>query len=269
MLTRSTQPYWDKAAETYDQVFTHTLIGQAERNAVWRELGRVFHSGQRILELNCGTGVDAAHLAETGVRVLACDIAPRMIEMARQRVGSTGLGQLIDFRVLATEDIAALGDEGPFDGAFSNFAGMNHVEDLSAVARNLAQLLRPGARVLLCMLGRFTPWEVGLHLVHGRPSKTVERFQRGGTIHQHADNVILKTHYPSVGDMVRMFEPGFRLCEWMGVGIALPPSYLESWARRFPWALEQLANVDRWLGRLPGLRGMGGHILLQFERMPG
>ncbi len=267
MSTRSAQPYWDKAAETYDQVFTHTLIGQAERNAVWQELGRVFHSGHRILELNCGTGVDAARLAQSGVRVLACDIAPRMIEVARQRVSSTGLGQLIDFRVLPPEQIAVLGDEGPFDGAFSNFAGLNHVEDLAAVARNLAQLLRPGARVLLCLLDRFSPWEAAWHLVHGRPGKTMERFKDSGTIHQHPDNVILKTHYPSISAMVRMFAPEFRLCGWKGIGIALQPSYLESWARRFRWALDRLASVDRWLGRLPGMRGMAGHVLVQFERV--
>ena len=267
MSTGSTQPYWDKAAETYDRVFTHTLIPQVERNPVWQELECLFHSGQRILELNCGTGVDALHLAESGVRILACDIAPGMIEMARRRLASARLGELVDFRVLATEDIAVLGDESPFDGAFSNFAGLNHVEDLSAVARNLAQLLRPGARVLNCLLGRFTPWEVAGHLVHGRPGKTTERFKRGGTIHQHPDNMILKTHYPSVGAMVRMFAPGFRLREWKGVGIALPPSYLESWARRFPWALDQLASADRWLGRLPVLRGMAGHVLVQFERV--
>lgn len=267
MSTRSTQPYWDKTAETYDQVFTHTLIGQAERNAVWQELGRVFHSGQRILELNCGTGVDAARLAQSGVRVLACDIAPRMIEVARQRVSSTGLGQLIDFRVLPTEQIAVLGDEGPFDGAFSNFAGLNHVEDLAAVARNLAQLLRPGARVLLCMLGRFAAWEIARCLAHGHPGKAIERFKHGGTIHRHADNVTLKAHYPSVGAMVRMFTPEFRLREWKGVGIILPPPYMESWARRFPKVLDPVAIADRWLGRCPLLRGMAGHVLFHFERV--
>jgi 2-polyprenyl-3-methyl-5-hydroxy-6-metoxy-1,4-benzoquinol methylase len=267
MLTGSTQPYWDKAAETYDQVFTHTLIGRAEREAVWQELGRIFHSGQRILELNCGTGVDAAHLAESGVRVLACDIAPRMIEVARQRVSSTGLGQLIDFRVLPTEEIAALGNEGPFDGAFSNFAGLNHVEDLSAVARYLAHLLKPGARVLLCMLGRVAPWEIAWYLAHGHPAKAIERFKRDGTIHRHPDKVTLKAHYPSVGAIVRMFTPEFRLREWKGIGVILPPPYMESWARRFPKVLDRLASTDRWLGRFPVLRGMAGHILFHFERV--
>ena len=60
--------YWDGTADTYDQVFPETLVGKAQRNAVWRELDRAFQSGQRVLELNCGTGIDAVHLASRGVR---------------------------------------------------------------------------------------------------------------------------------------------------------------------------------------------------------
>jgi SAM-dependent methyltransferase len=266
MLTLSTQPYWNKAAATYDRVFAHTLIGRAERNTVWLELGRLFHSGQRILELNCGTGIDAVHLAESGVRVLACDIAPRMIEKGRKRLGSTKLSELVEFRVLPTEEIAVLRPEGPFDGALSNFAGLNCVGDLSGVARSLGQLLKPGAQVLLCMLGRFAPWEMAWYLAHGNPGKAFERFKSGGTVRQVDDHVTLRHYHPSVAAIARMFTPEFRLRGWKGMGIILPPPYLESWARRFPKVLDRLAGADRWVGRVPLLRGMAGHVLLQFER---
>jgi len=51
----STQVHLDDVAESYDRVFTYTVIGRAERNAVWRELTQIFHAGQHILKLNCGT----------------------------------------------------------------------------------------------------------------------------------------------------------------------------------------------------------------------
>ena len=134
-LARSAQAYWDMTAEKYDQIFPNKAIGQAQREVVWQELSGIFHSGQRVLELNCGTGIDAVRLAEGGVRVLACDISPRMIEVARRRALAENAGKLVDFRVLPTGDIAALKDEGPFEGAFSNFAGLNCVEDVSAVLK--------------------------------------------------------------------------------------------------------------------------------------
>jgi ubiquinone/menaquinone biosynthesis C-methylase UbiE len=261
------QAYFDEAAETYDQSFTDTVIGRAERNAVWEKLRHVFHPGQRIVELNCGTGVDAIRLAESGVRVLACDIAPRMIDIARRRLSSTQLGGLVDFRVLATEDIAVLGDDAPFDGAFSNFAGLNCVEDLSVVARGLARLLKPRSPVLLCVSGRFVPLEIAWHLAHGRPRRAMRRLKRGGTVgHTTPDGKVI-IHYPSVETLARVFAPDFRLQGWKGIGVTMPPAYFEAWARRFPKVFNRLAKVDRWAGRLPVLRGMAGHVLLQFEKV--
>lgn len=264
---RSVQTYFDCAADTYDQVFTNTAIGRAERDAVQQDLRRVFHSGQRILELNCGTGLDALSLARCGVKVLACDIAPRMIEIARRRLSLTSLGDLVSFRVLANEQIEQLVNEGPFDGAFSNFEGLNCVEDLASFARKLRLLLKPGSRILLCMLGRFVPLEIAWHLAHGHPRKSMRRFRREGTIARLTDDVTFRVHYPSVKALARMFAPAFRLREWKGIGVVLPPAYFEAWARRFPRILDGLATADRWLGRLPLLRSTAGHVLLQFERL--
>jgi SAM-dependent methyltransferase len=268
MATPHTQPYWNKAAEVYDQEFTDTLVGRAERALVWEEIGRVFRAGQRILELNCGTGMDALHLAESGVRVLACDLAPGMIAMARRRLNVSALADWVDLRVLPTEEIAALKDEGPFDGAFSNFAGLNMVRNLSGVARDLATLLNPGAQVLLCLAGRVAPWDIAWSLAHGDLSRAFQRFKSEG-VERLVEGVRVNTHFPSIGKMVRIFAPEFRLRSCRGIGISLPPSYSEPWARRHPRLFDGLASADRWLGRLPGLRALAGHVLLRFERVGG
>ncbi len=115
---RSAQVYWNAAAETYEQKFSGTTVGRARRHAVWRDLERVFKPGERILELNCGTGIDAVFLAGKGVHILGCDIAPRMIELAHELASQAELTAPPDFRVLPTENLAVLAQEGPFDGAF-------------------------------------------------------------------------------------------------------------------------------------------------------
>jgi ubiquinone/menaquinone biosynthesis C-methylase UbiE len=260
LSTRASQTYWNTVAETYDQVFPYTLIGRVQRDVVWRELERVFHPGQRILELNCGTGIDAVHLAENGVTVFACDISSRMIEMACRRLSATGLEELVQFRTLPTEDIAMLGGEGPFDGAFSNFSGLNHVGDLSAVARDLARLLKPGARALLCIAGRFVPSEMMWYLAHGNLRKAMRRLTKL------CDDATLEVHYPSVGAIARIFAPEFRLREWKGIGVTVP-SCLEHVVGQHPKVLNRLARADRWIGRVPVLRGMADCVLLQFERI--
>lgn len=269
MAAGSIQGYWDETSASYDEVFTNTVIGRAERDAVWRELDRVFQAGQRILELNCGTGVDALRLAEHGVRVLACDLSPGMIEAARRRLESSAVAHLVDFRVLRTEEIGALAGEGPLDGAFSNFAGLNCVPDLAGVARTLGCLMRPSARMLFCMLGRYPPWDMARYVAHGELRKATERLRSGGTLRAFADGSAHRVHYPSPGVIARTFAPEFRLRKLTGVGLSLPPTFMEPWAGRLPRLFEGLARADRWLGRVPGVRCLAGHVLLEFERVEG
>jgi SAM-dependent methyltransferase len=262
----SITPPFDAVAETYDEVFTNSLIGRAQRDSVWRELDRCFSYGQRILELNCGTGVDAIHLAGRGVKTLACDAAPRMIEVARRRLSAAQDLAKVEFRILATENLGWLEDRGPFDGAFSNFAGLNCVKNLRGVARDLASLVRPGGRFVAGMAGRFVAWEIVWYLAHGNVRKALRRFQRRGVTARLADGVTVRVQYSSVRDMTEMFAPEFKLRRWKGVGVAVPPSYLEHLAQQFPAVLNALAKADRWLGLCPLIRATADHVLLTFER---
>jgi ubiquinone/menaquinone biosynthesis C-methylase UbiE len=266
-LTHSSRGYWDHAAETYEQDFAGTVIGGTRRDAVWRELDAAFRPGDRILELNCGTGIDAVHLAERGIQITACDISPRMIELARERALRASLGDRASFRVVPTEDLASIQNEGPFDGAFSSFSGLNCVQNLSGVRENLARLVKPGAKVVVSVMGRFVPWEVLWFLAHGDLKKASRRCHRKDVFDLDAGK--LNIRFRSVAEMARQFAPDFRLTQWKGVGIAVPPSYMEHWARRFPRVTRALAQADRLLGRAPLFRGMADCILLKFQRTQG
>jgi ubiquinone/menaquinone biosynthesis C-methylase UbiE len=169
----------DAIAESYDEVFTNSVTGRAQRDLVWRELERCFHPGQRVLELDCGTGVDAAHLAENGVEVWACEESSRMLEVARRRIAASHLDASVHLRLLPTSEISDLQGEAPFDGAFSDFGTLNCLGDMDAVARNLAGLLRPGGKAVLCMAGTCVPWEIIYFAWHGRFRETFRRFGRG------------------------------------------------------------------------------------------
>jgi SAM-dependent methyltransferase len=230
---------------------------------VWRDLDRVFHRGQRILELNCGTGIDAVHLAARGTHVLACDISSRMIQLARDSV-PLGLPGELQFRVLPTEHIAWLEDRAPFDGAFSNFSGLNCVEDLASVARDLSFLLKPRAPLVVCIIGRFVPWEIVWFLAHGEPRRAFARARGKVEVEPGA----VKVQHPSVREMARLFAPYFELRWNRGVGITVPPSYLEHWACRFPRATRLLAGVDEAIDRMPLFRNLGDCVLLEFLRVP-
>lgn len=99
----------------------------------------------RILEVGCGWGELAAWLArETGSEVIAVDLSPRMVELARQRG--------VDARVA---DVQALpfGD-GEFDCVVAAWM-LYHVPDLEGGIAELARVLQPGGTLVAVTNSRF------------------------------------------------------------------------------------------------------------------
>jgi ubiquinone/menaquinone biosynthesis C-methylase UbiE len=257
---------FDEIADTYDARFTNSAVGLAQRGSVWEELDRTFRAGQRILEIKCGTGVDALHLARRGVEVVACDSAPGMIAVARLRSGAAGSRAPVDFRILATERIGELRNEGPFDGILSNFAGLNCIQDLAPVVRDLARLVKPRTKAVLCFFGHFCLWETAWYLLRGDFSKAVRRLNRSGVRDKLSSRSEVEVEYHSAQQLKKMFSPHFRLTGWKGVGVTVPPSYLGSLAVKYPSLFHVASEIDPWLGRCPGMRAVADHMLLTFER---
>lgn len=103
--------------------------------------------GERVLDLGCGTGHQAAALAQQGCRVVGLDADDRMLAKARaDHAGVRGLEFVAgDAQEL---DVAALiGPEGehPFDAVLSN-AALHWMPRTDAVLRGVAAVLRPEGR---------------------------------------------------------------------------------------------------------------------------
>ena len=252
---------FDRVASSYDESFTHTAIGRAQRKQAWSCLLAAFPPGGRILELNCGTGADARFLAGHGRSVLSCDASAAMIAVARRR--SHGLSN-VEYRHIANESLGILSEEEPFDGAFSNFSGLNCVAELNPVARELANLVKPGARVLLCLWSRCCLAEVFWYLLRGQPKKAVRRFSGEATAT--LDGIRMPVYYPTVGKIRRSLAPWFRLESHRAIGLFVPPSYVEPWMSRHSKMLDGLEWLDRACCDWPILRGAGDHVLLEFVR---
>ncbi len=254
---------FDSAAAAYDATFSSSVLGGLARRAVWRRLDVCFAAGDRVLELGCGTGEDAVHLARRGVRVVATDRSPAMLAVARQKVEEAGLGERVETRRLAIEDLSgeAARLKPPFDGALSSFGALNCVADLAAAARDLAACLRPGAVAALSLMGPLVPWEWAWYLLRGRPATALRRLRPGGVVWRG-----MRVRYPSIRALRRGFEPSFSLRRVAAVGALLPPSYAEAWAARHPRAV---ARLDRWERRFetrPPLPWLADHYLAELER---
>lgn len=255
---------FDRVAASYDETFTDSMIGRAQRKQVWTRLLSAFPLGQRILELNCGTGEDAQFLAERGRSVVACDASSAMIEVARRRVhNQVGLADL-RFGQLANEDLDLMPRRPLFDGAFSNFSGLNCLEDLKPVARNLAGLVRPGGNVLLCLWSRACLVELLWYALHGQFQKAGRRLS--GHAAAKVNELTISVAYHTVGQVRRAFDPWFELRTRQAIGLFVPPSYTEHWIRKHATTLALMEQLDRHCATWPLLRDVGDHVLLEFQR---
>lgn len=267
-LTAEYSVPFDHIADSYDATFSDSLLGRAQRAVVWRELEKTFSRGDRVLEIGCGTGMDACFLAERGVFVLACDSSPRMLQAATQRVRSTKNQERVQPYLLAAENIDRLQPRESFDGAFSNFGALNCVEDLDRLAQELAVLIRPGGTLLFCLMGPWCLWEMVWYACQGKLRKAFRRSHHGAIDARIADNATVRVRYPSVHSLANSFSPAFKLRGITGVGVAVPPSYINRFAERFPRWLDLAIRADSFLGHFPGSRALADHLLLKFERVP-
>jgi len=98
--------------------------------------------GERWLDLATGTGAVALRAARAGAAVTAQDLAPSLIETARQLAAEEGVS--VDFEIGDAERLGY--PDAAFDVVCSAH-GVVHAYDHCAVARELARVCRPGGRL--------------------------------------------------------------------------------------------------------------------------
>lgn len=265
MSTEAVQRAFDELAPDYDEDFTGSRIGRLQRAAFWRLLGAPFGEGDHVLDLGCGTGEDAVRLARLGCSVDGIDVSPGMIEAARARAEAEGLAESLSFRALPIERVADLAPER-YEGVISNFGPVNCVEDLAPVARTLGERVRPGGVVALCVMSRFCLWETLFYPLTLQLHKAFRRFSGEYAESRVGGDESFRVYYPSVRLIVETFAPEFAFERAPGIGVFLPPSYLEPFAQRFPGLVETLAGVDRVVGGWPVFRSVADHRLVLLRR---
>ncbi len=120
------------------------------RRTLWRHFDRLFRPGDRILDVGCGTGSDAIHLARNRLHVTAIDASAEMLAQLQAKLARESPPLDVDVQRGNIDDLARR-LVGPYDGIISSFAALNTV-DLSAFAPQAARLLRPGGRLVCHML---------------------------------------------------------------------------------------------------------------------
>ena len=110
-----------------------------------RAMARLVDPELVVADIGTGTGVLALELARLGLRVVAIDSSPRMLEAAREKAEREGLGRI----ELRLGDAAALPlADGEVDAAVAHMV-VQYLASPAETLREMARAVRPGGAVVV------------------------------------------------------------------------------------------------------------------------
>ena len=256
---------FSRKAEVYDEYCeSHPVIRWA-RDVVRREVIGHLEDGGSILELNAGTGADAAYFAQQGYRVHATDIASGMIASIQNKIDRSKAVECFTVQQVSFTELDKVGGTR-YDLVFSNFGGLNCIPDLRVVTKFLRQLLRPGGHVVWVIMPRICPWEL-FQVFRGKFRLAMRRLHRHGIL-ANVEGAQVMTWYHTPKKVIGSFSQEFRLVNRQAISLFCPPSYMDNFPHRFPQLTQLLLHLDGNLGKRAPFHHWGDFVAYTFQYGP-
>jgi ubiquinone/menaquinone biosynthesis C-methylase UbiE len=250
------------AAGSYDRDFSAIPLVRSLRGRVVRIGMKEFRPGGTLLEIGCGTGDDALLLARAGFSVTATDASPEMLRLATVKTVSDR--NRIRLLPLDAADLSSLGEQ-TFDGIFSNFGPLNCIEDLSRFFSQAHRTLAPGGTLVLCLIGRWSPWEIGGFLIRGEGRKALRRLAPP-PVRVSVAGMTVPTWYHPASSVIGAARPCFMLVRSEGLNVISPPPSSTRFAEAYPLLTRALRGFEGVLGGIRPMSRLGDHVVFVFRK---
>lgn len=158
---QDTDRFWDKIASKYAN---KPVADPSAYEAKLERLKALVKPTDRLLEIGCGTGTTALHLAPSVAEMAATDISHAMIDIAEEKRVSSALSNVEFVQADATEILP----ESPFDVIMA-FSLLHLVRDVPAALASSYAQLKPGGLFIsktVCMGDAAWPLRVFVRALH-------------------------------------------------------------------------------------------------------
>lgn len=259
-----TKAAFDSAAGTFDEEDYRNAILQWMRKAAYKVYLDNFKKGDRLLELNSGTGIDAVFLASQDIKVYATDISPKMIGVLETKVKSAALDNMIKYEVKSFDDISQI-PEYDFDGVISNFGGLNCISDFTKLAGDLHKKLKPGGKFIAVVINKICLWEIFYYLLKFNSRVALRRLNKKGT-DANLNGEKIRTFYFTPKQFAKYFEPHFRTENIYSHGYFTPPPYLVGIYNKLAPVVKMLMKADELTKGLFPFNRFGDHFIIVMNK---
>ena len=231
---------YNRNADKYDEFIENNPNLMRMRQKVYARVTSLLSKDSRILDLACGTGTDAFWFAQHGYTVDGVDISDGMLGRAREKAKQLDLESRVTFEHLSYTELEKL-DKNQFDLTFSNFGGLNCVEDLKLVADQVRPLLKPKALVIWALMPPFCLWESAM-LLRGRFRLATRRFSGASTVHK--EGLDYPVYYYTPKQVAQAWGDEFQLESVRALSVITPPATNKDFALKRPRLFEFLSKLD-------------------------
>ena len=247
----------------FDEVDENNPIIQWMRGRIREHVLMFWKTSDSILELNAGTGIDAIYFAQKGFRIHATDNALGMLDVLNQKIVQQSIGNNITTQQCSFLELEKIQQTG-FNHIFSNFGGLNCTDRLDEVLRSFDRLIKPGGTVTLVLMPKICPWELVLAL-KGNFKVAFRRLKKKGAP-TYLEGQYFTTYYYSPSAVRKMFDKDYSLISIKGLGIAVPPPYLESFPTKNPRIYKKLLSLENVVADIPLFRSWADHFIISVRK---
>lgn len=250
-------------SELFDKLDFENALVQYIRNNIRTHVMSYVSPHQTMLELNCGTGLDALFFAENGLQIHATDNADGMLKQLEQKVKLENKCQQITFQKCSFNQLNQLPAK-KYNHVFSNFGGLNCAENLSAVIRSLDDYMISGSIAHLVIMPRYCMWEF-LFALKGNFKLAFRRLYSKGTQSQ-VEGIHFKTYYYSPRYVQKAFGVNYKTLSIKAMGYFVPPTYMYEIITKRPTLYNTLCRLDNKLAHKWPFYNLGDHYIISVQK---
>jgi SAM-dependent methyltransferase len=258
---------FDSASEEYDFTIRQNFINVWIRNRSIKEILSLTKPDDVLLEIGCGTGVEAIQIAKHVSGIVATDISRKMISLLERKVEVRGLSGKVKAIRIGASEIGRVADYLPHKKVrltYSLNGALNCELKIRQFPHELWKITEPDGLFVCSIRNTFCLSEALAHAAVLQFDRMAPRKKQPVMVS--VGGMDIPSYYYSPKMFANMFEPYFTVNRMIGLPAFLPPAYLSSIYVRMRKVLSLAERAESALAGFYPVNRMGDQTLLIFQR---
>jgi SAM-dependent methyltransferase len=238
---------FDAEASIYDKLILRNPSMKYAYLIAQDYLLKNFSKRDKVLDIGCGTGLQAIPLALCGCEVVAIDVSTEMLDIFQKKVKKLSLNNIKIHKLPASklEELLPVYGNEYFDGAYSFFGPLNAEPFIKPFKESLLKLLKKNGLFIALILNKINIYNI-------RTKESIVKYK----------NFIYKKY--DYREFLNIFKE-FKLEEIFSINIFLPPPHFKISKNKF--FIKSLYFIEKSFYNIKPFCLIGFHIGFKMRKI--